>query len=287
MMTLVLILLASVVLAGVARRSLSAALEASTAEQELRTRWASVTAQAALLSQAERLLSNAERREQRPLSRFTGQLELQGLEIVFIIGDEQSKVNVNGLLGRLNVEQATRAIRELALRSVRSTRDVPQVLLRPAKLPIRGSAVPGEPRSWPAIGSYGQIFANPTPAILLGSDLTAGGAADLTCWGDGRLHLRRASSHAIRQACAPVIGIATAQRLAKIVEDDPGINLDAAVASLELAEDEAAELRRALVDESRCHSVWLIVSTEQRRQYDLLIRESFDEEPPRLAGWSW
>lgn len=161
----------------------------------------------------------------------------------------------------------------------------------------------------PAYTSFGQIFAAATPEQLLGREnrlpgsrpaphgraghlpgdglpgAGAGGelpgaggtlpgagiASDVTVWGDGRIHFRRASRAALLAACAPVLGPGEVEQIVQLRQQQPGLSLTALLNQLQLEEQQRATARALLTDQSRCHSLWLTVHGEHRRWHRLTV----------------
>ena len=57
-----------------------------------------------------------------------------------------------------------------------------------------------------AVLSYGQVFEDALPQQLIGAEPSSGLAAAVTCWGDGKVNLRRAPDAVIEQACQNDVG---------------------------------------------------------------------------------
>jgi len=277
LMTLALVLIASCVLAGLARWSTAQALEARDAAEELRRRWAVTTCRASLLARAELLLEDAERGEitgedepeeivyrHKPVVTLRIDCELAGDRYVLLLTDEQAKWNVNHLMHRSSrAEAQTRLARFVMENGGAATR----VKLRP-RVALEDSAQ--------NLNSFGQVFESADPAELLGDDGNqgAGVAMAVTCWGNGLLNIRRADTEVVRQACEKVVGTAAVARLLEVRKRDPYRKLSEMLRQVDrLDAKEREQLERNLTDASACHGLWVIQVGPQRSWYTLAIRQ--------------
>ena len=116
-----------------------------------------------------------------------------------MVCDEQAKVNVNTvftqstLLGRTTASQAVRKL----VGHLDEVRHLvhPRPLLRSANK--QGQA---DDQLQP-FGSFGQIFVDTAPGLLLGRAQEAGPVDYLTCWGGGKVNLMRAADPVVEQVC--------------------------------------------------------------------------------------
>src|SRR5690349_6208254 len=106
-MTLVLIAITGLLLAGLARRSMQLALDAAEAQQELQRRWGGITCQRYAFKHADRLLSEPavaiDDQNALPPTRLkyaSFQLELGGVRFDLLLADENAKANLNTIYER-------------------------------------------------------------------------------------------------------------------------------------------------------------------------------------------
>jgi hypothetical protein len=278
-MVLVVLAIAAAALAGICRMSLERAVQASRAEEDLQRRWAVLTCRSVLLPKAEAVLVSAA--EPAPEVRREVRLGRQSFTLVF--GDEQAKANVNRLYRTGGLAEAERGVRTLAART-----DGVAVELRPLPVPPRSKDDDADDPP-PAFESFGQVFLHPPPAALI--ERPAAGlppAAVLTCWGDGSIHFRRASSEALREVCARHANGAQVGRLLQIRSKRPDIEASEALDQLTLTDRAREALDDLLVDESACHSLWIISRSERRTWYDLAVEDaSAADEGHRVMVFSW
>lgn len=280
LLALVLVLLAGVALASVARRSTHAALAAHNAEDQLKRNWAVASISATLLPHAERLLDDAELgvafeesepgvylNDPTPRRRIS--CRLAGIDYDLLITDEQAKVNLNRML-RMTSRSETEAAAGRLVRSAATTGRL-EMRLRPmsgvAAPPTRG-------RAPEKIGGFGQVFASPDPRQLVGVDRRPGATSRITLWGDGKLNFRRADADTIEAFCTEPLGPAMVKDLLEARRDDAHLRLAAALRQIEVEPEERARVERYLTDYSLCHGIWVVARGPQRSWYTLVIGES-------------
>jgi hypothetical protein len=298
LVALVLVVLAGVALAALARRSAAEALEARTAREELQRRWAVTSLRAALLGRVEELLDQAERGEgpdtrpaetylNRPMPHLGIPCRLAGADYELVLTDEQAKLNLNRLLAEAGRAETAAAAR-LATASAGAADQTAagQLSIRPFVPSSLGPLVPASLRSSPlaAVGGYGQVFAGAAPERLVGREGAPGLAEAVTCWGDGRVNLRRAPEAVVRQACDKALGRDVVTLLLAARRRDPYRPLEAILAELdEVDEAQRAGVKDRLTDRSTCHGLWVIARGPQRSWYTFAV--SADGERPREFQW--
>lgn len=297
LVTLVLLALVSLSLVGITRLSLARAAAAQRAGRDLQRRWGTLSLCRAALEDAEATLAAEGDKGGRPVVSVVREKRLGGIAFQLLIGDEQAKANANALLaarpGPSARGDAERALRELVAGSPAASRSL---RLRP----VPGGELAG-------IGSPSQVFDDFDPAAFL-PDLGAGGAslagdgggsaADaVTCWGDGRLNVWRATGPTLRAVASPPL---TAAQVRKLVEardamldgwrrdsakghgegDDersapppPPPTLAALLGRLDMTDRQRNGVARRLRDGSACHGVWVVARAGPQVWYTLAVRE--------------
>lgn len=271
LMTLVLVLLAGVTLAGVARRSLIGAIEAEQASDALKRRWAMISCQATLLPMAERVLDEAERGSGRellvqeestyqndPMARRHITCRLAGIEYDLLFTDEQAKWNINRALDdadRASVQSAVRRLVSIPQGHVQvnlrpQVRQVDSIEDKTDRLPISG---------------YGQVFENLTPHDLFTAESNMARLGDkITCWGDGRINIRRATDKVIKQACEKTIGPRITAALIRARKENPYRPLTEMVHAIDkLDARQRSRVLARLTDRSTCHGLWMVARGDQ------------------------
>ena len=151
----------------------------------------------------------------RPEVRREIRLGRQSFTLVF--GDEQAKANVNRLYRTGGLAEAERGVRTLAVGT-----DGVAVELRPLPVP-RGqrTTTPTTPRRCSSPSD--RSFATPPRRSDRAARRRLPPAAVLTCWGDGSIHFRRASTEALREVCVRHANGAQLGRLLQIRSKRPDI----------------------------------------------------------------
>ncbi len=318
LMTLVLLALAGAAMATVSRHSAARAVQALEAQRQLQLRWGVRSCRKFVLPQAEGLLERAESTQRQPVVHAHTTLELGGQRFDLIVTDEQAKLNVNILLARderTSLGDAPRHLRDLLLR-LGSGGGNATVRLRPVL--VNTPDRPGMNDTGAKLVSYGQVFEIPSPESLLNLSRPEDGVSHaVTCWGDGRINLRRCSLDAAAILCEGVLDRAQIHRLVEKVHEliaeeqqeqageengerrgDSAARgavrsrpansvtpsdrlLDRALQSLEL---DRATLRKAhslLTTESSTHGLWIVATDERVKRHYLFVETS---STPPTAG---
>jgi len=273
LLTLVLVLIAGATLAGIARHSGTRALDARTQTEALQRRWAVTSARDTLLRRVPIVLDQAERGERigdaaeptrKPVAAIAIDCRLADLAFRIVAADEQAKLDVNQLVAVVGVSDAPRLLREM----LADTSPRPDVRLR------FSASFDSNARE---VGSFGQVFADASPRMLVGGSRGNGPAELLTCWTNGQLNVRRASDEAIETLCTRALGPRLVSDLLRIRQDDPFAPIEAMRRELGAMDKKQAEqFGRLLTDESASHSLWMIAHGRQRHWYALSIGEGVD-----------
>lgn len=288
--TLAVLVLASTLLVTLGRSAMRHAADARAATTDLQSRWGSASCRQTILPLAERLLETEERRTGRPTPTLSRSLRLGGQTFDLILADEQAKADVNALLLATEATAAESRIRQ-ALSGYGLANKVrlrPDVALRPRV---------ADPSAPPAIGGYGQVF-DDVPADALLRRPIGGGPAPaelLTCWGGGRINLRRASEPALRLALSPPM---TAIEIGRLIDlrdraffGESGTSpigptiggrgpLRRIVESAALT-GESARAASMLSDGSTRHSLWIIATSPGRRDVSFAVLDTSEIDLPR------
>ncbi len=301
LMTLVLAALATIMLAGLARRSVTAAVACQSDVEALQRRWAIRSCQETVLPWAAWLMTSAERgvdpweslesgnaRTASPAFKPRGGDErshiaelrltcrLAGADYLIVITDEQAKLNANGMLAtagdRLKVQRAIEAVTGSS-----TARADGKVRLRPAT----SKPATANDAALPLLGAYEQVFDGASPSALLGARAGDGLASAVTLWGNGKVNIRRAGDEVIRQACEPRLDRLVINKLlrARAAGGPPGV-ADVITSMGKLDAADRSTLQSLLTDTSSCYGVWIVARGEQRDWYTLVIAQTV---PPTEA----
>ena len=269
-MLLVAIVAASMVtLAG---RSMDRALVCRRARQDLQRRWAMRSSRVALLNQAEHILQVAEAGQLEPIAQVRVQLQLNDHAYSLLISDEQAKVNANAVYRLRGKQRLEKTIRELT----RRTDSALTVRLRP----IVNFAHHNQKELSP-FQSFGQLFAAASPQQL--PKATSG----TTCWGDGRLNVRRASPKSLEQVCVPLLGPVQIQQLVAILSESPAMSLSAALEQLQISRSTQHKLLKRLTDRSNCHSLWISIDDGDRSWHQFAVKVQSKRGPGHIRILQW
>ena len=285
LMVLVVLVLAGTVLAATARRSGREALVAAGEMEDLQVAWALRSARAVGQASAETWLAEEAAESRRrdadsPPVRAARTVRLGTMEVTIVVTDEEAKASANLLAARGGLEGLASSLRRL---------------MSPCRTAARIELAPATPRAetisaWPRLyQSYAQLYPDNRAADLLGGaaggseglgEADAPGVADaVTCWGSGRVNVRRASREVLRQTLA---GLATEEEIDRLIryrQEVPGGSAQEAVAQLDLEDEQRAQaLARALTDVSRCHGLWLTARGSTRSWTELHVRQEGDAE---------
>lgn len=280
LMTLALLVVVVLSQAGLARHSLQLALEANQAQSDLQRRWGATSCRNLLLPQAESIFNacedeTAERRPRWPAPyQVHATAKLGEFDVQLTLADEDAKTNLNSIYAKKPADVS------LALVDVAQSGLVPELrpdLSREAKLRRR------------SFGSWGNVF--PVASTLSdpeGWDRLGQVAQELTCWGDGKPNIRRASDQTLKRAITTVSGGAVAQHVLEArrsVEDD--LLLTDLLATLDLKRAEQIKIRSVLSDRSSCYSLSLALGDGRGRWYHLWIDGDRATGGAQFQSFSW
>ena len=233
-LTLGVITLASIALASLARYSLQHAAAANESAADLQKRWGIWSVRHVLLSQADEILDAQvpdELAGEPPWPKsasIAAEFELAGSRYSISIADEDAKLNLSTLHARKR-ERLLPAIQRLG---AQSQAPMPTVHLRPD----------GSGRD--AFRSWGQVFdLDAVPST--GRAIQAIGS-HLTCWGNGRLNVRRADDTVLRETALIALSPKDASKLIAERKNWGGQGLDELLDPLGLRRPQELAIRRLL-----------------------------------------
>lgn len=271
MMTLLLLALAAVALGAAASDSHRRALAAVRAQEDLQRRWGAVTCAEALVTHAA-AASNVSQPSPTPSGiRTRGgaavSLRLGDQRFIAVVSDEQAKVNVNTLAQRLSGARLESHLRRLLPRNADAA-----IRLSPSRLVVADGD--GKPVERWKFHAYGQVFGDAPPAALMPGDRVGGLVDDLTCWGDGKLNIERASPTAVAGLCAAILEPEEFDRFRRAQQQSPGRPWLDVFAELALPAERAEAMQGLTTSASSCHSVWVVADADRRPRYRLAIVSS-------------
>ena len=269
-LTLGLIALVAMSLAGLARYSLDLASNTQDAAEELQRRWGILSTRHIFLGQAAEILDAQVRTTEsgippwpKPASVATS-FNLGSQKFTVIISDEDAKVNLN-TIHRHSPEQLLSAVRRLG-------QDAGGLNVRPT----------ADKTARAAFNSWGQVFdlARVPPdrdvTKMLGS-----ARRNMTCWSSGRLNLRRASDSAIHEVASLALSSKDASELVSLRKTWSGQSVDDLLSQLELTRNKQSLASRLFSVESRAYSLWVEIDNGQRKW----TFEYVDDGGPVCFAW--
>ena len=263
LMVLMLLMVASLLSVGIARKSIELSRLAALEEQELQQRWGRISIRAAVLPRAEVLLCSKELRTGGPVVSMETTISLGEEQMTLLLSDEQAKLNVN-LIARLHdLPVVQRSVSRLTEREFFTN-------LRPNPFATKERTYP------PAFEGWGSVYdlSHVLPARSSNSRFPHRLGKQLTCWGDGTLHYARTPSIVFREFCELVVSPEAAITLEALRNKNPKWNLGRLLQEATLTNEERRTLQRYFTDRSRTHSLWTTVTRGQRTWTRLEIGSS-------------
>lgn len=303
LLTLMLVMMAAIALAAVARQSATEALSAQEKTEALQRRWAVTSCRATLLPRVDRLMDRADQGplgsdgepaavDERPPPSATRwvTIELAGGRYDLVLTDEQAKYHP----GRQFDDRSgvRNALSSLSGSSVGADGRRLRVAMRPMidreadGTPIEREARSGDdderPERIETYAGYGQLFDSPAPALLVGGPDRPGAAMRLTCWGDGRLNLKRAPSAVVERVLGPVLGAEGVDEVLDARLQAPHGEAEDWLAVVTQATAERKALASDMLSRSSyCQGLWVIARGKTRSWYAYSVLEL---DPPREEG---
>lgn len=280
LMTLALLVIAALAQAGLARRSLHAALAANEAQSELQRHWAAASCRDFMLQQAETIFIQMEeageqRRPRWPTPRqINASLKLGGFEVQLVLADEDAKTNLNALQAKKPTD-----VHLALIQQARSglTPELRPEMSREAKLRKRWFA------------TWGQVYPIASTLTLPdGWERLTQVSQEITCWGDGKPNVRRASDQTVEVVATAAIGGAAARKLLearRAAQED--LLLADLLESLDLRRADQLKLRGVLSDRSSCYSLSMALGEGRRRWYHLWVQGDRAASGGAVQSFSW
>ncbi|MEZ6192076.1 MAG: hypothetical protein R3C45_12430 [Phycisphaerales bacterium] len=273
-----LLAIAAVALAATARSSMGLAVNAVQARQELQRKWGGHSIRHTTLELAPILLEEAEVIAGEPITYVSMEVVLNGQSHNITVRDEQAKVNINALLQYRGRDAA----RTFALGQFNDNTGSGEIYLpidhdEASALSQTEADIDMDPK----IVSINHLLTGFNPDRI--DDRGSHPLDALTCWGDGRINIRRASDDLIHEITMPLMGSIQINRLRDVLATNDDSALNQALTNIGVREDDIPELMRRLSLNSRCYSVWLTVDNGRRRWHELSVLEQKPVEPVEQA----
>ena len=272
LITLVMLGLMGVILAGLARRSADVALQAREAEERLRRHWAVLSCERSLLrttpdrqdARTQAWLAgfdpdqtaNGAELSPKPSRYAAAYLTLTGLELYLRIEDEQAKINLNRALEHPSLRHDP-AGQEIASQDLVGAHSGRVQINRPEMVQTLGlHPIESWQQLLTARAAPDLLFIQ-RPDDLLDAPSPQAVPSQLTLWGDGRLNLVVADEATIQNALRDQLSPETIQRLLELHHEDPSLPLSGLITGASENPKDRATLTAALTDRSKCFSMWI------------------------------
>lgn len=286
--TLALLVLVAVVLGGIVRRSTQLATQAVDAREQLQAKWAMASCRQVLLPAAESLLQQEEKKQRHPLSSISIQQQLGDVHLRIEIADEQAKINLNSAYAQFGPQRAASLVRSIT-RNARS--EVPVLLNPDPRSPAsKDTPTTSSPTTKPSAATQPAAVARVPPFGCWSQIFDAQRAAeiptafaDLTCWGDGRLNLRRASPEAARAFVPLFMPLASVQHILQARVQSPNESVSYWLKMGTQAATQPTVNASWITDTSACHSISVYAQSGGQTWHEMTI---LAESSPAVAPMS-
>ena len=267
----VMIAVASLMLARLANTSLRVASVAVEEERDLRSRWAVTSLRRFALDAAPSLLAGPPRDHshgERAEPVFWRDVQLAGLRWRVIVSDESAKLSLPHLAARYDTEIVKRRMDDLLGGRVRPKPD------------FSGREQYDLTRweHWIENGAFGHSVSAREVAVA---------TQRLTLWGDGRLNVCRSEEQTVDILWRQLFARAAPRRLHKVRLQTPPPTTDELIAKLGLRESQAAMARKWITTESDCRSVWLFCHSDRRVSSTFFVEWGVSDASREHRGYEY
>lgn len=279
---LALIVAVAILVAGFARKSLVLAQTVADAQESLQRRWGARSCQRFLLSNAGTLLDGnlpvTERnRESWPLPAHVDfDVPLGDFHFYGRVSDEDAKTNLNAL-ARRGPDPRTE-LTEAVQKASSSSGLLTMIRYPTAASPAQNR---GSFQTWEQVFDLSGVE---SVTELVPRLQTA--TLELTCWGGGQVNIRRASDSTVQAVCRGQVHEECIARLLALRRAGGTDNIDKLLEPLKSKAQEPI-LRRLLVIDSKCYSLWLTAQGPRRSWTSFTIDRSGKGNPSSFETFSW
>lgn len=302
LLTLLLLALMAIGMTGLSRSSLELALKAQQAEVELQRRWAIQSVQRGVMTLGPLLLDQQfeaylnEFNQQfgtgsidesllpNPPRTLIGSIAFGSLDIDFVFSDEQAKYNVNQLLEeRADPLEASQFLDDLLTSLPGGIK--PSIHLRPIHEDVAhamGVQRVASPGSLVEVADYPLIINS------LSNRIDEETWWDhVTCWGDGRLRLSRASDETLWAMCYPILERLEIDRLLDFRRQHSETTIPQLLLGVPLSAAKRAQLRHRLTETSSAYSLLMVIQGRDRGWHLLTVAESIGTSDESWFSLEW
>ena len=262
LVTLVTLAIAGLLLASLANRSLTLAMQAETETAETQLHWGAVSVRQATV----KVLSTSP--ENAPYAPTSQSLRLGDVAFQIVIENENTKLNLNRLLPSLGRDSLEKLAQSLTSADVQLT--------------------PSQDISETAFQSWGQVFCfDDRPDGQLKIDWLRNRARHLTCYGNGRIDYRNTDDRVVRALFEAIEEPIAGQKFMQVKKLSSTTSLEKLLASKVLDKDTQRVLKRWLTDRVEFKSVWLSGETRTRKSESLSVVDLRTRQFPQVQTFSW
>ncbi|WP_145078601.1 hypothetical protein [Poriferisphaera corsica] len=287
-LVLMLLALAGVSLAMMARRSHGMLLQVAAAEQRLQRQWLLKSSERYMLPQAafvldpsqfEKKINDAEETS-LPKANHKIELELNDKRLLIILSNENARADVNELLRQYPTEKVEFYLRKTLSR--KSNNKHGDVQLRPltksqtahtndyirknlvlTKTDVSNVAV--------SVASYEQIFQDFEPLSLMQSPL-------LTCWSGGPVDYRIAPKGVLMAMLAHEIGEDRVRKLVELRDEEPNLELTRMFGALDIGREQREYVESVLgVGSPNAFGMLVLLDDGKRTHVAWMVQQNIDK----------
>ncbi|TWU62332.1 hypothetical protein V7x_40610 [Crateriforma conspicua] len=253
----VMLAVTTLMMTGLASRSMNEASVAVAEEREMRTRWATTTVRRFVLNRADQILereraSDGQLASMAPSTIRHKSLQLGGRTWQIILADESAKLNLRSLAARGSVERVYRLAPKL-ISGQKSLVLLPRERLNPSSGTLRWE-------HWLA----GERVDDPTRL--------AEETQFLTLWGDGRLNVRNCSSDVLSAVWRELFGRSVPESIWNFRANERADRLVDLTLLAGMGEQGSAKVRRWMKAESDAYSLWVFCKSDPRIRPALFVK---------------
>lgn len=272
---LALLVVAALMTAGIARRSLVLAHDAVQAERHLQAKWTGLSFQRTVLARAEMILAGPAGSDTSGASHaYETSIRLNSVTYRLVLADEDAKLNLNTAFYAKGEAEVARLVRDLRSAAVH--------------LPVRLRPYEASSEQLPVFDSWGQVFdlsraAPGAPGVMP----LVEAAEEITCWGSGRLNVQRASDAALHAVIRLHARGSIADELLNRRSEQPAAEIDELLDGLDVRLEEREALSQTLQDGSTCHSLWIQAAAPDRNDAAFYVSERNEFGRPYVSVFVW
>lgn len=280
------LLIAGLTLVSLSQRSIALTTEAAMRSDRLQRKWAIQSVQQSLLPRAGGLfaardeqLAEADTALPYP-SAMTASVVVGERPVQIILADEGARLNLNTVhsLGSTMTNQVLRKVCVSQLQAV--------IRLRPLESKPQTQQEKEDGAIPRVFGGWAQVF--DLSAVQAGGGDLSALFNNITCWGPGRLNVRRVDRKTAIQFCAEMTSSSSARKILEAWWHDPRLSLPRVIESKGgLSDEEVAQMKQLLVDRSSSYSMTIACRSSHSTTIRFAVVETDDEGALRSIEFNY